>query len=256
MNFKQLQLLMIAVLIGAVSVLADTVIFFDDFEDDTIDGAPVIGTGNIGSEWEIKAPGVDNTKGPFVKTNDTQTTQFIEVGDTLNNGDHTVAAIAKFNSAALNLLKVELDFAVDYTPAGTTTAQIIGKDASGETSFHIEISRGKNAIDVRNYDNGTGSDILTLGTISDQWFHMTLALGETDFDLTVGGFDTVEGLGYDNSNVPAKLAQIRFEDNAKNAIRHFWVDDVTVTVIPEPATFGLTAFIGIGLFWIRKKMRI
>ncbi len=73
-----------------------------------------------------------------------------------------------------------------------------------------------------------------------------------NYDLTVGG-QTVTGLSFYQFNKPTDLAEIDFVNQFQSS--GFEVDNVSVTVVPEPATTGILAIGGIAILLARRYSR-
>ncbi len=271
-SFKPLALAFAAALFAATAVTQADVVFFDDFQDETLGSVPAIDAINdVGDSWTFpgSVPGstdIGNHAGGTAISH-----RSLDLGAASSNGATNAAAIANFDATAVSKgividgATVSFDFFIDRTGAGSTTATLKAF-GGGDKFMHLIFKRG-NDLRMQINVNGTITDISGLGLNNNdngEWRHIELTLGESSFDISITQEDGAPGafnatsVAYFDGTTPVYFDSLRLEDNANNSGRRFWVDNVTVdaTVVPTPAALpaGL-AMIGLAAARRRRSIR-
>ncbi|MBI1369896.1 MAG: hypothetical protein GC162_14730 [Planctomycetes bacterium] len=229
----------LACVLGAFApARAATVLFFDDFEDDTTNGAdPVLTYTSLGGD-DLADVGVgwSSLLGGTTKGVAGGTDRYLDLGAAVADGDVTRYIDAQFTSTARlgNQFVVSFGITFDRTPSGSR--DVFMDVMGGSTSLlQIDFRHGPNKRIIYN-----GVDRIDVAD-DDMEIFVTLTLNPTSFDLAVTGYTSATGLAYQNSL--ANINALRFTDAAQSASRLAQVDDVKVTVaaVPTPAALPVGA---------------
>jgi len=247
-------IILVVGLLAATASAAPVTLFFDDFEDDTIAANPPVltspGVGgddiaDVGTAWASTVAG----NNPGVRGG---ADQYLDLGSATTNGNRSRYADAQFASTALAGGDVTVYFEIrwDYTPNGGTLAWATVR-GGGTNLLDLTFRRGNSSNGGKRIQYN-GSNIFVVGNSDTEWHTVTLTLHPADFDITLtgSGAGTVTGLAY--ANALANIDTVRFTTGGANGARNAFVDDVTVSQIPEPATLALAA---VGLLGLRRRRR-
>jgi len=118
----------------------------------------------------------------------------------------------------------------------------------------VALSLGSNI----QYHNGTAFTTLTTGLTLGTWyeFKITTDVANDTFDLMISDADGVyfSATGLAFRNAVDDLDRMDFSTNAGNGFTgaDYYIDDVSVSAVPEPASLGLLSFAGALILFFRR----
>ncbi len=138
--------------------------------------------------------------------------------------------------------------------------QLYLRDSSALRQINLQVvdltANGLGDVQIYNTPNSAFRTVLTDVVTFNQPTTLSLTIKgygtSFNYDLTVGG-QTVTGLSFYQFNKPTDLAEIDFVNQFQSS--GFEVDNVSVTVVPEPATTGILAIGGIAILLARRYSR-
>jgi len=241
----------------ATKPAAATVVFYDDFQDDTpygggeTDADPAIGPGNVGASWDVVTE--TGTYGVLVQDKDSGGYNY--PSGEASAGDQYLRFYNEFDvagnptSAIIGEATVNLDLWVPRSSQPHSLG-LRGFDSSDSEAFLLYFSRNSGTYDTRYRNQSTDSLVTvsdaTTGYTRDEWNAV-----EVVADLDAAGISdlSIQFTNDTNDLGPVTLASgladvadlkyIQFFQGGSSANSTFlyWVDNVQVDgVIPEPGS--------------------
>jgi hypothetical protein len=263
-------------LLAAPPVGKATLVFSDDAEGDPLGGDPVA---DIGSYGDASGQVTDSaTSG--IPANPSGGSQFLEVARGLGGANAIVGLATEVANSAKPIMHFEMDMYLAFTGVGTTYADILLVTSSGYGSPH-PVSGAAPFIFVFG-DTPTTADVQHGFTApAGSWNFPSLGLQVTmdawhkwEIDYTIGDgnsmFITVDGgtpvnipppwgfdaygdpVGGDTRNLLDEILGVMVRAGGNNV--QYYVDNLSMTVVPEPAT-GLLVLGGALVLFLQRRRR-
>ena len=240
--------ILLAVALLATPTQASTIVFFDNFQSDTVGSTPVIGSGDIGASWNNeKPPGVEVVLNPHMTGNtSSQVLQLFHKGEM--DGNFSTGIL--FDGATLST-----DFYISSDSASNKITMKF-RTAAGWGPFNLNLKQngdvtGGSAVGPLAI-NHYGSDVWQTATWSfsytgtGNFWDVDLAFTNLDTPATHSGSFNVELAGLTASDVFTEVTP------RGQSTGSMYVDSIQVSTVPEPST-GLLLTLGLTALSFRRR---
>jgi len=232
---------------GNVSLVQGTILFHDNFESDGTDPGqdPVIGAGDIGGNWNIyeqvagKDDGVQVENDPLIANAPITGNNFLHVTRVDRDTRKGYAEPTGWDIAPTMEPGAIVTYSASlYMPSagGNSTTYVMGEATNwDEIAGGLGVFGDGHATEVHNWPG----PVETLTAVLDQWQEVSIVVDMDNqvYDLTVGS-STVTDLPFKHP-----VARIGFMYIASGADgSHFYLDNVKLTVVPEPSAVAMLGF--------------
>ena len=240
--------ILLALALLATPIQASTIVFFDNFQSDTVGSTPVIGSGDIGLSWSHEvAPGVEVASNPDMTGNtSSQVLQLWNKGEM--DGNFSTGIL--FDGATLST-----DFYISSDSASNKITMKF-RTAAGWGPFNLNLKQNGDVtgglavgpLAINHY----GSDVWQTATWSfsytgtGNFWDVDLAFTNLDTPATHSGSFNVELAGLTASDVFTEVTP------RGQSTGSMYVDNIQVSTVPEPST-GLLLTLGLTALSFRRR---
>ncbi|MCC5844340.1 MAG: PEP-CTERM sorting domain-containing protein [Verrucomicrobia bacterium] len=236
-----------------------TLIFFDDFEGNTIGSAPAGWTiGGTTASVETAGQSADGAAG------DDRGVQLTPTGGSIGTAN---PRIERSFSQGTNSepLRIQFDFMYLNSGISNPTIQLRSSDPV-QPGINLAMKHAQAGEDGARVNEGSG--FVTLNTVIDPdiWYRYTITTNAAEasdntFDLSIQSLSdssanyNFTGLGFHNNLTSFSSIRFVYNSTSTTANDTFFIDNVSVSSIPEPSSLILMALAGAGLLVYRNKKR-
>jgi hypothetical protein len=249
-TLRSCRTLFVMAALAAGSTLSAATILEDTFEEYTAGTAPT-------SPWST-------TSNITVSSNADAQSAFGPEGDTKGlrnrnlNASFTPAATATFDLSSVTYSSLDIQFDYMYVTQ-TGNPQFILQD-DGTNAIRMMLTTVNGYVSVR--EGSTFNEITTMSINSGTWyrFYLSINLESSTFDLTIedenGTSVSATSLAFENSVTDVNTLVYNYNVGIASTGGEYYIDNVLVQTIPEPATLSL-GFGGLAMLaaWLRKRVR-